>query len=47
MLYRTRLNASVDCVCFLQQQELAFRGHNESKGSSNQKKFLELLQVFC
>jgi hypothetical protein len=36
MLYRTRLNASVDCVCFLQQQGLAFHGRDESKGSSNQ-----------
>jgi hypothetical protein len=43
MLYRTRLNASVDCVRFLQKQGLAFRGHDESKGSSNQGNFLELL----
>jgi hypothetical protein len=28
--YRTRLNASVDCIRFLQQQGLAFRGHDES-----------------
>jgi hypothetical protein len=31
-------------ICFLQQQRLAFRGHDESKNSSNQGNFLELLQ---
>ena len=40
--YRTRLNASVDCICFL-QQGLAFHGHDESKDSNNQGNFLELL----
>jgi hypothetical protein len=29
MLYRTRLNASIDYVSFLQQQGLTFRGHDE------------------
>jgi hypothetical protein len=29
--YRNRLNASVDCICFLQQEGLAFCGHDESK----------------
>ena len=29
--YRTRLNASVDCVRFLLRQGLAFRGHDESE----------------
>jgi hypothetical protein len=38
------LNASVDYVRFLQQQGLAFRGHDESKGSSNQGNFIELLR---
>ena len=38
--YQTRLNASVDCICFLQWQGLAFRGHDESKDSNNQGKFL-------
>jgi hypothetical protein len=37
------LNASVDCIRFLQQQGLAFRGHDESKESSNQGNFHELL----
>jgi hypothetical protein len=31
-------------ICFLQQQGLAFRGHDESKNSSNQGNFVELLQ---
>jgi hypothetical protein len=47
MEYRTRLNASVDCIRFLQQQGLAFRGHDESKNSSNQEIFLELLQFLA
>ena len=47
MVYKTHLNASVDCVRFLQQQGLAFRGHDESKGSSNQGNFLELLQFLA
>jgi hypothetical protein len=38
------LNTSVDCIRFLQQQGLAFRGHDESKNSSNQGNFHELLQ---
>jgi hypothetical protein len=42
--YRTRLNASVDCIHFLQQHGLAFCGHDESKNSSNQENFHELLQ---
>jgi hypothetical protein len=47
IIYKTRLNASVDCVRFLQQQGLAFRGHDESKGSSNQGNFLELLRFLA
>ena len=42
--YRSRLNASVDCVRFLLRQGLAFRGDDESENSSNQGNFLELLQ---
>ncbi|KAL5552089.1 hypothetical protein UlMin_002265 [Ulmus minor] len=34
--YRIRLKASVDCVRFLLQQGLAFRGHDESDNSLNQ-----------
>jgi len=45
--YRTRLNASVDCIRFLQQQGLAFRGHDESKTSSNQGNFRELLHFLA
>ena len=33
----------MDCICFLQQQGLAFRGLDESKDSNNQGNFLELL----
>jgi hypothetical protein len=47
MKYRTRLNASVDCIRFLLQQGLAFRGHDESKNSSNQGNFCELLQFLA
>jgi hypothetical protein len=41
------LNASVDCIYFLQQQRLAFRGHDESKESSNQGNFRELLRFLA
>jgi hypothetical protein len=42
MKFGTRLNASVDCIHFLQQQGFTFHGHDESKGSSNQGNFREL-----
>ncbi|KAH9717532.1 TTF-type domain-containing protein [Citrus sinensis] len=42
--YETRLNAVVDCIRFLLNQGLAFRGHDESHGSSNKWNFLELLR---
>ncbi|XP_020674075.2 zinc finger MYM-type protein 1-like [Dendrobium catenatum] len=45
--YRTRLNASVDCVRFLLQQGLAFRGHDESEDSENKGNFLELLSFLA
>ncbi|KAL4613890.1 hypothetical protein ACB092_07G014500 [Castanea dentata] len=45
--YRTRLNASMDCICFLLRQGLAFRGHDESKDSNNQGNFLELLRFLA
>ena len=45
--YRTRLNASVDCICFLQRQGLAFCGHDESKDSNNQGNFIELLRFLA
>ncbi|KAL4614323.1 hypothetical protein ACB092_07G045800 [Castanea dentata] len=42
--YRVQLNAIVDCIRFLLCQGLAFRGHDESQGSSDKGNFLELLQ---
>ncbi|KAL4604488.1 hypothetical protein ACB092_10G197000 [Castanea dentata] len=42
--YRIQLNAIVDCVRFLLFRGLAFRGHDESQGSSDTGNFLELLQ---
>ena len=42
--YRVQLNAIVDCIRFLFCRGLAFRGHDESQGSSNKGNFLELLQ---
>ena len=47
MEYRTRLNASIDCVRFLLRQGLAFRGHDESKSSSRQGIFLKLLKFLA
>lgn len=41
------MNASVDCIRFLLRQGLAFRGHDESKDSSNQGNFLELLKFLA
>ncbi|XP_061943830.1 uncharacterized protein LOC133668101 [Populus nigra] len=41
--YQTRLNASIECACFLLHQELSFRGHDECECSSNQGNYLELL----
>ncbi|KAK4599601.1 hypothetical protein RGQ29_009588 [Quercus rubra] len=42
--YRIQLNAIVDCIKFLLCRGLAFRGHDESQGSSDRGNFLELLQ---
>ena len=42
--YRIQLNAIVDCIKFLLCWGLAFRGHDESQGSSDKGNFLELLQ---
>ena len=33
--YQVQLNAIVDCIRFLLCQGLAFRGHDESQGSSD------------
>ncbi|XP_057440073.1 uncharacterized protein LOC130731930, partial [Lotus japonicus] len=46
-IYRTRLKATIDCVCWLLKQGLAFRGHDESKGSTRQGNFLELLKFLA
>ena len=42
--YRVQLNAIVDCIRFFLCRGLAFRGHDESQGSSDKRNFLELLQ---
>ena len=42
--YRVQLNAIVDCIRFLLCWGLAFRGHDESQGSSDKENFLELVQ---
>ena len=42
--YQTCLNASVDCICFLQRQGLAFCSLDESKDSNNQGK---IIMVSC
>jgi hypothetical protein len=47
IVYKIRFNASVDCIRFLQQQGLAFCGHDESKGSSNKGIFFELLRFLA
>ena len=39
-------NATIDCIRFLLNQGLAFRGHDESENSDNQGNFLELLAFF-
>lgn len=41
--YQVHMIATIDCIWFLLKQGLAFRGHDESKDSSNQGSFLELL----
>ena len=43
--YRVQLNAIVNCIRFLLCWRLAFRGHDESQGSSDKGNFLELLQI--
>ncbi|XP_060210798.1 uncharacterized protein LOC132637777 [Lycium barbarum] len=44
--YRFRLTASVDVVRLLLNQELAFRGHDESKSSLSRVNFLETLSWY-
>ncbi|KAJ4770893.1 zinc finger MYM-type-like protein [Rhynchospora pubera] len=45
--YRLRLTATVDCIRFILRQGLAFRGNDESEGSSNRGNFLELLRFLA
>ena len=45
--YRTRLNATIDCVRWLLRQGLAFQGHHEFENSSNRGNFLELLHFYA
>ncbi|KAF8393618.1 hypothetical protein HHK36_021863 [Tetracentron sinense] len=45
--YRVRLNASIDCIRFILQRGLAFRGHDESEDSKDKGNFLELLQFLA
>ncbi|CAN1825168.1 Zinc finger MYM-type protein 1 [Linum perenne] len=42
--YRTRLEASLNCIKFLLHNGLPFRGHDESEFSSNKGYFSELLE---
>ena len=42
--YWVQLNAIVDCIRFLLCRGLAFRGYDESQGSSDKRNFFELLQ---
>ncbi|XP_059658681.1 uncharacterized protein LOC132305013 [Cornus florida] len=45
--YRKRLTASIDCIRYLLEQGLAFRGHDESEHSSNQGNFFQLLKFLA
>jgi hypothetical protein len=46
-LYKKRLTFSLRCIKFLLHQGLAFRGHDESKESSNRGNFIELLKFLA
>lgn len=41
------MSASFDCVRFLLQQSIAFRGHGKSIDLTNQGNFLELLKILA
>ncbi|CAM4596457.1 unnamed protein product [Leuciscus chuanchicus] len=45
--YRDILKRLIDCVIFLGKQELSFRGHDESAGSTNRGNYLELLSFLA
>ena len=44
---RRILSRLIDVVCFLGQQELAFRGHDESENSLNRGNYLQLLKLLA
>jgi len=46
-LYKITLTYSFRCLKFLLHQRLAFRGHDESEGSSNRRDFIELLKFLA
>jgi hypothetical protein len=46
-LYKIRLTYSIRCLKYLLHQGLAFRGHDESKESSNRGNFIELLKFLA
>ena len=37
----------IDVVCYLAMQELAFRGHDERKASTNRGNYIELLNLLA
>jgi hypothetical protein len=43
-LNRQILERLINCTIFLAKQEMAFRGHNETKDSQNRGAFKELLR---
>ncbi|XP_056689223.1 uncharacterized protein [Spinacia oleracea] len=45
--YRGLLEATVECIRWLLQMGLAFRGHNESKDSKSRGNFIELLMFLA
>lgn len=42
---RELMKRFIDVTCFLEAQELAFRGHNEGKDSINSGNYIEMLNV--
>ncbi|PWZ39808.1 hypothetical protein Zm00014a_003412 [Zea mays] len=46
-LYKVRLTYSIRCLKYLLHQGLVFRGHDESKESSNMGNFIELLKFLA
>ena len=45
--YRTRLEASIECLRWLILQGLAYRGHDENQDSLNKGNFIELLKFYA